>query len=83
MRNDQNLPNRQISSSNLNGRQLQSTLPVHNNYRGRTTQIDPQIETTVTTEDRIPIIDYTVIIDHTVITDHTTESITTIITAAV
>ena len=36
MKNNQNLPNRQINSNNVNGRQLTSTSPFHNNYRGRT-----------------------------------------------
>ena len=35
-RNNQNLPNRQISSNNVNGRQLTSTSPVYSNHRSRT-----------------------------------------------
>ena len=36
MRNNQNLPNRQINSNNVNGRQLPSTSPVYSNHRSRT-----------------------------------------------
>ena len=36
MRNNQNLPNRTIDSSNINGRQLPSTSPIYNNSRSRT-----------------------------------------------
>ena len=36
MRNNQNLLNRQINSGKVNGRQLPSTSPVHDYYRGTT-----------------------------------------------
>ena len=36
MRNNQNIPNRQINSNNVNGRQLPPTSPVYNGYRSRT-----------------------------------------------
>ena len=36
MRNNQNLPNRQTNSNNVNGRQLPSTSPVYSNHRSRT-----------------------------------------------
>ena len=36
MRNNQNLPNRQINSNNVNGRQLTSTSSVYSNHRSRT-----------------------------------------------
>ena len=36
MKNNQNLPNRQISSNNVNGRQLSSISPVYGNHRSRT-----------------------------------------------
>ena len=36
MRNNQNLPNRQINSNNVKGRQIPPTSPVYNNHRSRT-----------------------------------------------
>ena len=36
MKNNQNLPNRKMSSNNVNGRQLPSTSPVYSNHRSRT-----------------------------------------------
>ena len=36
MRNNQNLPNTQTNSNNVNGRQLPPTSPVNNNHRSRT-----------------------------------------------
>ena len=88
MRNNQNLPNRQITSNNVNGRQLPSTSPVYCNHRSRTpnrnsrypskqSNLTYKIIMVDTRTDHTVIIDHTVTINLIVIIDHKAD-ITTI-----
>ena len=86
MRNNQNLPNRKISSNNVNGRQLPSTSPVYSNHEVEhlTETVDTQVSKVIepilviiiivdTRVDHTAIIDHTATIDLIVMIDHKTD----------